>query len=156
MLENKENQEKIKKKLKDSQKKTKFASLLAKSTKSFSEEFIKAQKTEMKNYKSLSPSKMPEILEKYAILSYLISYDFRKSLLGGGNPFLGSIYEPHLRSNGYFDSAEGFSDYFESLHQKYSKYFHEIQRNETKRLTYYPSRGRDPRALSRNSSFIHF
>jgi hypothetical protein len=108
---------------------------------------------EQANFDKLNGDKMPEILEKYAILSYLISYDLRKSIQVGGNPFIGSIFEPHLKEKGFFDHFDQFAGYFESLHLKYARSFHELHRSEIKRLAFYPSEGRNQTRIPRKPFF---
>lgn len=94
----------------------------------------------------LKPDDADEILEKYVILSFLVSGNFLHHLHGGVDYFGHTIFADAIRHK--YPTVEAVTARCMELRAKYQVYFNEIHNREIDRILSYPSQDTRPKFSS--------
>ena len=106
-----------------------------------SESSFNFKKKEESLYKNIKNLNADEILEKYVILSHLISYEYRYYLHYGVNPFESTIFNQLISEK--YGSRDQILQKFDEINMKYKSELHKLQNHTIKQLRSYEKGGRN-------------
>lgn len=106
-----------------------------------SESSFNFKKKEEPLYKNIKNLNADEILEKYVILSHLISYEYRYYLHYGVNPFESTIFNQLISDK--YGSRDQIIQKFDAINMKYKSELHKLQNHTIKQLRNYEKGGRN-------------
>lgn len=100
----------------------------------------------LENYRNLKRVSADEILEKYAVLSYIVGNDFLKHINCGVNYFDFTIFKDIIKAK--YPTFEEMMMKFSEIEEKYRKFFTEFHNKEIERILFIdnePTRTRSSR-----------
>jgi len=98
------------------------------------------RKREIPFFESVEKTDPEVIIEKYVIMTHLISYDFRNYLLNGINPFDITIFKDVIQKK--FPNCESVLQKFLEINQKYKATLHKTQNFFVKKIKCHQDGGR--------------
>jgi hypothetical protein len=106
-----------------------------------SESAFNFKKKEEQLYKNIRNLNADEVIEKYVILSHLISYEYRYYLHYGVNPFESTIFSQLISEK--YGSRDKILQKFDEINSKYKTELHKLQNYTIKQLRSYEKGGRN-------------